>query len=560
MKNLWRRRKAMSINTRKYIENYLKIQNKRSEIIPFEMNRPQIKLYEALAKQYKKGKPQRAIILKARQMGFSTLTEALIFKKTVTHKNIKSGIVTHEAQATTNLFNISKRYLNGLPEQLRPSIKNSNAKELIFDNEAGTGLNSSIKCMTAGNNSIGRSDTFQNLHISEYAFWEGDKEKTLAGLLQAVPYNLNTIIIIESTANGFENFKELWDKAVAGNSDFVPVFCAWWELEEYRLPYNGFALTEEEESLKMAFRLDNEQLAWRRWCIANNCQGNIGTFHQEYPSYPEEAFVSSGNCVFDTNNIIKRLGEVKEPIKQGSFLFDYDGLKISNIRWIDDKNGLIKIYEDVKPKYPYVIGGDTAGEGSDNFTGHVLDNTNGKQVAVLENNLDEDIYARQIYCLGMYYNTALLGIEVNFSTFPLKELERIKYPNLYIRKQEDSYMHGYEKKYGFKTTSVTRPIIIAQLVEIAREEINLINDKNTLREMLTFVKNEKGRPEAMRGSHDDHVMGLAIAYYIRPQQKMIAPQKSNMAKIKWTDDMYEDYRNASDDIRKMMELQFGLPN
>jgi hypothetical protein len=251
----------MSINTRKYIENYLKIQNKRSEIIPFEMNRPQIKLYEALAKQYKKGKPQRAIILKARQMGFSTLTEALIFKKTVTHKNIKSGIVTHEAQATTNLFNISKRYLNGLPEQLRPSIKNSNAKELIFDNEAGTGLNSSIKCMTAGNNSIGRSDTFQNLHISEYAFWEGDKEKTLAGLLQAVPYNLNTIIIIESTANGFENFKELWDKAVAGNSDFVPVFCAWWELEEYRLPYNGFALTEEEESLKMAFRLDNEQLA-----------------------------------------------------------------------------------------------------------------------------------------------------------------------------------------------------------------------------------------------------------------------------------------------------------
>lgn len=550
----------MSINTKKYIENYLKIQNKEAKIIPFIMNKPQIKLYKALAKQYKEGKPQRAIILKARQMGFSTLTEALIFKKTVTAKNIKSGIVTHEAQATTNLFNISKRYLNGLPEELRPTIKNSNAKELIFDNDTGTGLNSSIKCMTAGNSSIGRSDTFQNLHISEYAFWEGDKENTLAGLLQAVPYNLNTIIIIESTANGFENFKELWDKAVAGNSDFVPVFCAWWELEEYRLPYNGFALTEEEESLKMAFRLGNEQLAWRRWCIANNCQGNIDTFHQEYPSYPEEAFVSSGNCVFDTNNIIKRLGEVKEPIKQGSFLFDYDGLKISNIRWTDDKNGLIKIYEDVKTEYPYVIGGDTAGEGSDNFTGHVLDNTNGKQVAVLENNLDEDIYARQMYCLGMYYNTALLGIEVNFSTFPLKELERIKYPNLYIRKQEDSYMHGYEKKYGFKTTSVTRPIIIAQLVEIAREEINLINDKNTLREMLTFVKNEKGRPEAMRGSHDDHVMGLAIAYYIRPQQKMIAPQKSNMAKIKWTDDMYEDYRNASDDIRKMMELQFGLPN
>ena len=168
--------RVIMINTRKFIEEYLKIQDKDANIIDLKLNKPQLKLYEALKRQYDEGKPQRSIVLKARQMGFSTLTESMIFKKTATGKNIKSGIVTHEAQATTNLFNMSKRFYNCLPDMLKPEIKNSNAKELIFDNDKGQGLNSSIKCMTAGNSSIGRSDTFQNLHISEYAFWDGDKE------------------------------------------------------------------------------------------------------------------------------------------------------------------------------------------------------------------------------------------------------------------------------------------------------------------------------------------------------------------------------------------------
>lgn len=550
----------MSINTRKYIEEYLKIQDKDANIIDLKLNKPQLKLYEALKRQYDEGKPQRAIVLKARQMGFSTLTESMIFKKTATGKNIKSGIVTHEAQATTNLFNMSKRFYNCLPDTLKPEIKNSNAKELIFDNDKGQGLNSSIKCMTAGNSSIGRSDTFQNLHISEYAFWEGDKEKTLAGLMQAVPRKVNTLVVIESTANGFDNFKELWDMAVAGESDFAAVFCAWHELDEYRMPYDGFELTEEERNLKKMFNLDNEQLAWRRWCIKNNCQGDLNMFHQEYPSYPEEAFISSGKCVFSTENIIRRLGEIKRPKKQGSFIYDYDGLKVSNIKWIDEEKGIIKIYEEPQDRIPYVLGGDTAGEGSDNFTGHVLNNTNGNQAAVLECQYDEDEYARQMYCLGMYYNTALIGLEVNFSTHPQKELERLNYPKMYVRQTEDSYMNEYQKKYGFKTTSVTRPRIIAELVAVVRDNIECINDKNTLDEMLVFIKNEDGRPEAMEGKHDDHVMGLAIAYHIRTQQDYIESAVSNKVQFKWTEDMLEDYYNGTDEVKKMMESQYGLPN
>lgn len=516
---------AMSINTKKYIEKYLKIQDKNAKIIDLKINKPQMKLYNALAEQYRQGKPQRAIVLKARQMGFSTLTEAIIFKKTVTAFNIKSGIITHEASATDNLFNMSKRYLDNLPDELKPQIKKSNAKELVFDNDNGTGLKGTIKCMTAGNTTVGRSDTYQNLHVSEYAFWGGKKKETLIGLLQTVPDTVNTMVVIESTANGYDDFKDMWDEAVAGASEFVPVFCAWWELDQYRKQYDGFELTEEEIKLKELYELDNEQLAWRRWCIHNNCRGDVNLFKQEYPSCPEEAFLSSGNCVFDKEKIIERLQRVQEPIKRGSFLYDYDGLTIKNIRWQEDKNGIIKIYKDVVPRRPYVIGGDTAGDGSDNFVGEVLDNISGEQVAELSHRTDEDLYARQMYCLGKYYNEALIGVEVNFSTYPEKELERLEYPRLYHRQQEDSITHKYQLKKGFKTTGVTRPIIIAGLVEVIRDDTDTLNSEELLRECLSFIKNEQGRAEAEQGKHDDRVMAMAIAHYIRSQQDVVMAQK-----------------------------------
>lgn len=532
---------AMSINTKKYIEKYLKIQDKNAKIIDLKINKPQMKLYNALAEQYKQGKPQRAIVLKARQMGFSTLTEAMIFKKTVTAFNIKSGIITHEASATDNLFNMSKRYLDNLPDELKPQIKKSNAKELVFDNDNGTGLKGIIKCMTAGNTTVGRSDTFQNLHISEYAFWGGKKKDTLIGLLQAVPYTINTMIVIESTANGYDDFKDMWDDAVAGKGDFVPVFCAWWELDEYRKEYDGFELTDDEKKLKALYNLDNEQIAWRRWCIETNCRNDINLFKQEYPSCPEEAFLSSGNCVFDKEKIINRIQEIKdkEPLKQGSFLYDYDGLQITNIRWQDDKNGIIKIYKDVESKRPYVIGGDTAGDGSDNFVGEVLDNISGEQVAELSHKTDEDLYARQIYCLGKYYNEALIGVEVNFSTYPEKELERLKYPKLYQRQVEDSKTHKFMQKGGFKTTSVTRPIIIAGLVEVMRDNIEVFNSIEYLRESLSFIKNEAGRAEAEQGKHDDRVMAIAIAHYIRPQQNMTIEKEKTAEEKEYEEREYQ---------------------
>ena len=510
----------MSINTKAYIENYIKIRDKKGNVVPLKLNEPQLKYYNIIRKLYIERKPIRIIILKARQMGFSTETEAIIFKNVVTHHNYNAGIVAHKEDSTTNLFNMSKRMLEYLPEDIKPEQKKSNAKELVFNNGEGTGLDSKIKCMTAGGKGIGRSDTFTALHLSELAFWEGNKKETMTGLLQAVPNTPESMIIIESTANGYEYFKEMWDRAVAGKSDFYPLFIGWNELKEYSMPYTGFKLTKEEIDLQEQYSLTLEQLTWRRWCIENNCSGDINQFKQEYPICPEEAFLSTGNCYFNKENIINRINNVPNPIIRGKFNCFYDGIRIRNQKFLKQEDGEIQIYEYPENRVPYVIGGDTAGEGSDYFTAHVINNITGKQVAVLKQQHNEIEYVKQVYCLGMFYNKALIGLENNFSTYPTQKLTELNYPNQYVRKKEDVYNTKYEKSFGFRTTSITRPYILANLQEIVHDSIEVINDKDTLREMLTFIINEKGRMEAEQGYHDDLVMALAITYYIRSQQQI----------------------------------------
>lgn len=226
-----------------------------------------------------------------------------------------------------------------------------------------------------------------------------------------------------------------------------------------------------------------------------------------------------GKTVFDARAVQRRLEEIPKPVKTGYFVYDYDGMKITNIRWQNDRSGYIKIYgvPNVPEFTKYCIGGDTAGEGSDYFTGHVLDARTGRQVAVLKQQFDADQYTKQMYCLGVYYKNALIGIEANFDSYPIMELQRLGYTNQYVREAQDAYTGKTEKRFGFKTTSLTRPTAISRLIEIVREHCDAICDRDTLEELLTIVRNEKGRIEAPEGGHDDQMMGLAIAHQIREQ-------------------------------------------
>lgn len=521
-----------SINRKLYIEKFIKIVNKDGELVSLRFNYAQNKLYDVIKKQTKENKPVRIIILKARQMGISTCVEAILNTNTMLNFNMKTGIITHQSSATSNLFKMSKIMYQSLPNKIKPQVLKDNQNELVFNNTDNTGLNSELKCMTAGSSGVGRSDTYKQLHLSEYAFWPGDKKATLNGLLQAVPNTPNSIVIIESTANGFEHFKELWDDAVAGNSDFIPVFFPWFKMPEYRMQYDGFSLTEEEEELKRIYDLDNEQLSWRRWCIKNNCSNDIDMFKQEYPSNPEEAFLSTGKCLFNKEQVINRIQKLKAPLKTGYFKYNYNSQKITNIKFVESESkSLIEIYEMPKSGYPYVLGGDPAGIGTDSFAGDVIDNTTGKQVATLEVELDETEFTRQMYCLGMFYNEALCCIETNYSTYPTKELFRLGYTKQYLRTIDDIIDVKIQDKLGFNTNRATRPVIISELVKFFSECIDLINCKKTLLQALTFIKREDGKQAADDGYHDDRIMSLAITHAAREQQsytKEIVKEESNM--------------------------------
>lgn len=547
----------MAINTKAYIEKCLKIKDKKSNIIPLKINAPQMKLYNALKKQYDQGKPMRAIILKARQMGFSTLSEAIIFKRTATAFNVNSAVVSHDIKATNDLLDMFKRFYDELEPGLKPSTVASNRKQVIFDNKLGTGLKSKIDCLTAGNEKIGRGATYNNLHLSEFAWWQGDPAQTLLGLMQAVPHERDSLVIIESTANGFNEFKKLWDAAESGQSEFAPVFCAWWEMPEYRLPYDGFSLTEEEKEMKERFGLDCEQIAWRRWCLANNCGGSVEMFRQEYPASPEEAFIASGACLFDTEKVIGRINECPDG-EQMRIKYDFDGDRITNAELVNGESDLI-IFEEPKKGHPYVIGADTAGEGSDFNVAQIIDNATGRQVARMRTHEDEGLFARDLFALGTIYNGALIAVECNFSTYPNRELERLGYKRIYVRKKEDLFTRKMIDAFGFRTTAITRPIILSNLVDIVRESVHLINDKDTLKEMLVFCKNERGRAEALAGEHDDCVMALAIAYGCRDQQSFKIESEEEKKSIRWTEDMYDDYAAASDEQRKLLIKRWGNP-
>lgn len=270
----------------------------------------------------------------------------------------------------------------------------------------------------------------------------------------------------------------------------------------------------------------------------------------------------TGRTVFDANAIAERLRSLPAPVMQGFWEWDGEAPTAEGEGppglWRGETGGPVTIYRAPEPGRPYVLGGDTAGDGSDWFVAQVLDNVTGEQVAVLRHRYDEDTYARQVFCLGRYYNDALTGIEVNASTYPVKLLDRMGYRRLYVREAEDSYTGETKRAFGFCTTALTRPVIVSELIRVLRGAgTATLADRTTLEELLTFVRNDRLRPEAAPGAHDDCVMALAIAHYIRPQQRSSVRAEGTPSAAGWTEDMWQDYDAADPAERAYLRKIWG---
>ena len=561
------------------MERLLWIRTKEGTEVRLKLKPAQVKLYEAVKQQVAAGQPVRIIVLKARQQGISTEISGILFHACATQANRSAMLVAHVAEATANLHQMHLRFFDRLPARLRPMRAASNAIELVFANPSKDpeerakrpGLRSRIRCATAGGKGVGRSDTLQYVHASEYAFWPdgiNTKADTLLGILQAVPPTAGTMVFIESTARGYDDFYKRWQDAVAGRSDFVPLFFSWADEPGYRKPVPpGTVWSADELELMDKHRLEPEQMAWRRWCIANNCGGDLDKFHQEYPLTPDEAFLATGACWFDTRILMDRIEQLEltpQKPRWGRFVYEkhwdeaLQQVTLTGIRFVESERGPVTIWQEPVPGVPYVLGGDTAGQGSDWFTGYVIDNTNARMCARICQQLDEVGYTEQVFCLGLMYNQALIGLEINFSTYPERMLEAMGYRNLYVREVQDQFTRAPTKVFGWRTDSISRPALVSELRAMVEAHPEVILDVELLRQMLVFVKDKDGRPAALVGEHDDLVMGYGITIKIRDQQTAAAPAAPGK-KGRYTKDMLEDYRAASPEQKRYLESVWGRP-
>ena len=275
-----------------YAPRCLKIKDKSGAVLPLRLNKAQEHIHQKLEEQKKKTGKVRAIILKGRQQGCSTYIGARYYHRASTRPGRRVFILTHEAEATKNLFGIVKRYHEHNP--IRPETGADSANELTFPY-----LDSEYKVGTAGNKAVGRSSTIQLFHGSEVAYWPNASEHA-KGVLQAVPDEPGTEIVLESTANGIGNYyHEQCMLAQAGESEFQLIFTPWFWQPEYRkaIPAD-FEMTAEEREYAESYRLAAEQIYWRRMKIVElSAAGGDGelAFRQEYPATVAEAFLTTGS-------------------------------------------------------------------------------------------------------------------------------------------------------------------------------------------------------------------------------------------------------------------------
>lgn len=520
----------------RFARESLTVLGKSGELLPMELGPAQQKLAALIRKLKSQRKPVRIIVLKARQVWISTYIAARFWRDT-THRPGQHTLVLAQDEVTAaNVYAYYDRFdkyyqpFGGIID--KPTRTNDAADSLEYANESW------VRFHTAKTTTVGRSHTLRRVHFSEYAFYGDNARALMAAVMAAMPSDPDTEAIIESTANGVGNdFHLTWQRAVAGESEWVPFFFAWHEHPEYvRAVEDSVAfhktLSLEELKLKQDYNLSLEQLAWRRWKISTDFNGDEDLFKQEYPSNPEEAFLSSGRPRFDLK-AVGRMPVVRDGLEGGLEFEHFSGRP--RLSFLPRERGELVIYRRPEPNRQYIIGGDTA-EGRDvNAIGgkskgtvnpdysvaQVLDRDTGEQVARLRARMLPAEFGRQLFMLGVYYNWAQLVIEANGPGLATIDGLRIELPTKVETYPRDLIYHRLQTPdqdpatradlIGFKTTPVTRPQIISLLDDAIRTASVLVHDPVTLDELRTFVIKADGKAEHQYGCHDDTVLALAFA-------------------------------------------------
>ena len=552
----------------------------------FRLWYPQRRLVEMFEKSRLAGEPIRIVMLKARQWGGSTTTQLYMAWLQFLHKKgLNSLIIAHQGSASDEIKDMFDRMIADYPvEMLHPLGDSWSESETKIVGVGKSGSihrvpqrNCKIKIGTAERPDSCRGGDYNLVHLSEVGLWKKTENKTPEDIVRSacsgILFRPYTMIVYESTANGTGNFFHSEYQAAAYpdpdakvRSQFSPLFIAWYEIEQYSLPFKSFSDKAEfalqlwsnrESRTAMSAREESGRYLWWLWEKGATLEAINWYVHEragknshavmasEYPSDDVEAFVHSGSRVFDKYLVKEFEGACSIPRFIGEINGDANEGRqcMKNIRFREDGQAnfwiwaMPEIDPEVKVTNRYLVVVDIGGRSNkaDWSVIAVFDRINmidGDRQAIVaqwRGHCDIDWLAWRAAQIAAWYDNALLVIESNTlethdrerqieggdqSQYILNQISDV-YSNLYARRQsEDESRQGSPRKYGFHTNAATKPMIITTLIKCVRDHLYTERDRQVLDEFLTYERKQNGAYGAIVGKHDDLLMTRAIGLHI----------------------------------------------
>ncbi len=559
--------------------------------IHFRLNRPQRKLVERLERRRLQGKPIRLVLLKARQWGGSTCIQIYMAWLQLMHKvGLNSLIVGHVKDASNEVKDMFDRMIKAYPiEMLYQLGEEYNEREPKLVGVGNSGnihripqRNCKIKIGTAEKPDSARGGDYNLVHCTEVGLWKKTDGKTPEQIVRSAcsgillkPY---TMIVYESTANGTGNFfhKE-YLAAKNGKSQFEAMFVAWYEIEQYTLPF-----ASEDERADFAVWLYNNRnnptpasdreepgtyLWWLweqgatleaiNWYIQERSKySSHGEMASEYPSNDIEAFTFSGRRVFANEDVEQFRRDCRPPKYIGEIYgrADEGEEALENLRFRKEEGGRFFMWQDVEndedeevvDRYLVIVDVCKGHTEKADFADilvldrlYMMDAQPPSVVAEWHGHIDMDKLAWKAAQVAAYYNNALLVIESNTletnntkgeAEYILTLIHDVYGDQLYARKQSaEDIREGAPRKYGYHTNPLTKKVVIHNLKTMVREHLYIEREEACLDEYLTYIENEKGAFEAMEGYHDDRLMtraiGLQVCYHEMDMPRIVKTPK-----------------------------------
>jgi len=554
-----------------WCEQCLTIPSRRGPVVPLAPWPAHRRLADAIRKQRERGRPARIVYLKPRRVSVSVGCCAELFQAVPFVGGQHGFIVSHQLDSAQEIFSYVTHFQNcyqpyrgliGLPRLKR---KPKDADQISESRRLIEWVNGSyIRVATAKNVKTGRSFDVRHVLLDEFAFYN-NASALMTSILPSVPDDLDTTVIVASTANGVGGpFYDLCMKArdPGRESGWAFVFFGWWEHPEYSRPLevpaaefqatlaNKHPLYGDELDERQAYGLSLEQLNWRRSCIATTCEWSLDKFRQEYPGNPEEAFVASGRPRF-SQRLLNRMPVIREAVT-GEIEIEKVGVRERVVfRAGEEGRGSMVIYRRPDPEGEYVIGADPA-EGIDVKSGEagnqdpdysvaqVFDARTGEQVAKIRGRIQPAAFGEVLYALGWFYNWAFLVPEAKGAGLgTIEKLLDRQYPldRLYKRRPEADVAGSTQLQfYGYETNTVNRPQLVSALDNALNDGSIILRDPNTVQECRTFVIKSSGKAEHAEECHDDEVIATALAVVglrTMPRRKPKVEGPSARVATKW---------------------------